>query len=69
MILLKHGTGTLGRKACTGVVQNGWLHTMDLGAVKSKGKFPKRLSYAKDSQITGSLAIVKLRLLFPLAKH
>ena len=37
---------------------------------KVQAKFPVRFSYAKeDSQDTGSLAIVKLRLFFPLAKH
>ena len=41
-----------------------WLYTMGLG------KFPVRLSYAEeDSQDSGGLAIVKLRLFFPLAKH
>ena len=59
----------MGRKSCTGVMNKDWLYTVDLGEVKSKGKFPKRLSYAKDSQNTGGLAIVKLRLFFPLAKH
>ena len=48
----------MGRKSCIGVVKSDWLHTMDLGEVKSKGKFPKRFSYAKGSQITGGLAIV-----------
>ena len=33
----------------TGVVKNDWLYTMDLEEVKSKGKFPKRFSNAKDS--------------------
>ena len=35
---------------------------------KVQGKFPKGFSYDKeDSQDTGGLAIVKLRLFFPLA--
>ena len=41
-----------------------------VGGAKVQGKFSVRFSYAKeDSQDTGSLAIVKLRLFFPLAKH
>ena len=37
---------------------------------KVPGKFPVRFSYAKeDSQDTGGLAIVKLKLFFPLEKH
>ena len=59
----------MGRKSCAGVVKNGWFYTMDLGVVKSKGKSPKRFSYAEDSQITGGLAIVRLRLFIPLEKH
>ena len=43
----------MGRESCTGAVkQSGSLYTMNLGEVKSKGKFPKRFSYANDSQIT-----------------
>ena len=58
------------RKSYPGVVKNDWLSTMELGKVKPKGKFPMRFSYAKeDSQDTGGLAIVKLKLFFPLAKH
>ena len=53
------------------------LHPVDIlvlylgvGGGKVKGKFPVRFSYAKeDSQDTGGLAIVRLRLFFPLAKH
>ena len=59
----------MGRKSCTGMVKNDWLYTMDLGEVKIGGKFPKKLSYAKHSQITGGLPIVKLTLFFPIAKH
>ena len=37
---------------------------------KVKGKFPVRFSYAKeDFQDIGGLAIIKLKLFFPLAKH
>ena len=40
------------------------------GGGRVQGKFPVRFSYAKeDSRDTGGLAIVKLRLFFPLAKH
>ena len=43
---------------------------LGVGGGKVKGKFSMRFSYAKeDSQDTGGLAIVKLRLFFPLAKH
>ena len=45
---------------------------IDLGVWRGKveGKFPRGFSYAKeDSQNTAGLAIVKLRLFFPLAKH
>ena len=41
-----------------------------VGGGKVRGKFPVRFSYAKlDSQDPGGLAIVKLRLFFPRAKH
>ena len=40
-----------------------------VGGGKVQGKFPGRFSYAKDSQDTGGLATVKLRLFFLLAKH
>ena len=53
----------MGRKSCTGVVKSDWLYTMELGAVKAKGRPPERLSYAKeDSEDVRDLAIVKLRL-------
>ena len=60
----------MGRKSCTGVVQSDSLHTVEFGEVKSRGSFLKGFPHAKeDLQITGGLAIVKLRLFFPLAKH
>ena len=59
----------MSRKSRTGVVKSDWLYAMELGEVKSRGSFLKEFPYAKDSQITGGLAIVKLRLFFPLAKH
>ena len=60
----------MGRKSCTGVVKSGSLYTMGLGGSKAQGKFLVRFSYAKeDSKETGGLAIVELRLFFPLAKH
>ena len=41
-----------------------------VGGGKVQGKFPVRFSYAKeDFSHSGSLAIVRLKLLFPLAKH
>ena len=41
-----------------------------VGGGKVQGKFPVRFSYAKEgSQDIGGLAIVKLRLVFPLANH
>ena len=52
-----------------GVVKSGSPNTVELGEVKSKGKFPKRFSYAQDALISGGLAIVKPRLFLPLAKH
>ena len=43
---------------------------LGVGGGKVKGKFSMGFSYAKeDSQDTGVLAIVKLRLFFPVAKH
>ena len=40
------------------------------GEGKVQGKFPMRFSCAKgDSPDPGGLALVKLRLFFPLAKH
>ena len=64
------GTGPVGRKSCTGVVKSDWLYTLELGEVKSRRNFLKGFPYAKeDSEITGGLAIVKLRLFFFTAKH
>ena len=57
VILLKHRTRTLGQKE---------LH---LFREIVKREFPKRLSYAKDSQITGGLAVVKLMLFSPVTNH
>ena len=60
----------MGRKSSTGVVNSDYLYTKELGEIKSRGSLLKRFPYAKeDSQITGGLAIIKLRLFFPLAKH
>ena len=58
--ILKRGDGTLGQKELPPVAKRGWLYTKELGEVKSRGSF---------SQITGGLAVVRLRLFFPLAKH
>ena len=64
MILLKHRDRTCGQEE---------LHCKcgGDGFMRGGGKreFLKGFSYAKDSQIIGGLAIVKLRLFFPLAKH
>ena len=59
------------RKSCTGVVKSDCLSTLEFGGeVKSRVSFLKEFPYAKEElQITGGLAIVKLRLFFPLAKH
>ena len=58
------------KKSCPRTMRRDWLYTMEFGGGKVQGKFPVRLSYAKeDSQDTGGLAVVKLRLFFPLAKH
>ena len=67
MILLKHRDGPMGMPQDheeTLVIYYG------AGEGRVQGKFPVRFSYAKeDSQDTGGLAIVRLRLFFPLAKH
>ena len=56
------------RKRCPGTMRRLVIYH-GVGGGKVNGKFPKRFSYAKeDPQDTGSLAIVKLRLIFPLAK-
>ena len=60
----------MGRKSCTGVVKSDWLYALELGEIKSRGSFLKGFPCAKeDSQITEALAIVGLRLFFPLANH
>ena len=60
----------MGRKSCTGVVKSDCLYTVELGEVRSRGSFLKGFPYAKEGlQITGGLAIVKVRLFFPLAKQ
>ena len=60
---------SVGRKSCPGVVHSDCLYTVEVGEVKSRGSFLKGFPHAKeDLQITGGLAIVKLRLFFPLAK-
>ena len=60
----------MGRKSCTGAVKSDWLYSVELGEVKSRGSFLKGFPYAKEGlQITGGLAIIKLRLFFPGTKH
>ena len=59
----------MGRKSCPGVVKSTIIY-YGVGGGNVKRKFLKRdFPYAKASPITGGLAIVKLRLFFPLAKH
>ena len=59
VILLKHGTGPVGRKGCTGVAKSDWLYTMELGEAKAKWRPSEGLSCAKeDSEDTGGLSIV-----------
>ena len=65
---IKAGTGPVGPKNCPGTMRRDWLYTLELGEIRSRGSFLKRFSHAKDSQVTGGLAIVKLRLFFPLSK-
>ena len=71
VILLKHGDRTGGTKSTAlGLRGERLIIYSGAGGGKVKGKFPKEFSYAKEnSGDTGSLAIVKLRLFFPLAKH
>ena len=61
----------MGRKSCCpGVVRGGRLYTGELGKVRKKGGDSKGFSYVKENlQDIGGLAIVKLRLFFPLVKH
>lgn len=50
-------------------MRNGGLYTRELGGGKESGRDPEGLSSTKeDPQDTGGLALVKLRLLFHLAK-
>ena len=69
-MISKHGDRTSGQKELP------WNHEERLvtyygdgGRGKVQGKFPMRFPYAKgNSQDTGGLAIVRLRMFFPLAK-
>ena len=64
------GTEPLSRKSCTGVRKSDCLYSMELGEVKSRGNFLKGFPHPKeDLKITGGLAIIRVRLFFPLAKH
>ena len=70
VILLKHGDSTHGQKELLWVPEERLDIYLGVGGGKVKGRFPKRFSYAKEySQETGSLALIKLRLFFLLAKH
>ena len=42
---------------------------LGVGEVKSRESFPRDFHRLKKTQMTGGLAIVKLRLFFPLANH
>ena len=70
MLLLKHRDKTHGQEELPWDLEERLIIYLGVGGGKVKGKFPKRFSYAKeDSQDTGGLAIVKLRLFFRVAKH
>lgn len=67
---IKHGDRTRGWKELRWVVKSDWLYTMELGQIKSRGSVLKGLPHAnEDPQITGGLAIAKLRWVFPPAKY
>ena len=68
--LLKHGDRTCGKEELLPrVVRGGRLCTMGVEEVR-KREVSIELSYAKeDLQNTRGLAIVKLRLFFPLVRH
>ena len=70
MTLLRHGDRTHGDKELPWNPVERLVIYLGVGGGKVQGKFLVRFSYAKeDSQDSGGLAIVKLRLFFPLAKH
>ena len=70
LILLKHRDRTLGQKELLWDHKERLVIYYGIGGGQVQGKFPVRFPYAKeDSQDTGGLAIVKVRLFFPLAKH
>ena len=52
MILLKHRTGPMGRKSFSGVVKSGFLYSMDLGEVKSKGGLQRDFDMLKKTPMT-----------------
>ena len=69
VILLKHGDRTLGQEELPQGLERLVIYYGPAGG-KVQGKFPVRFLYAKgDSQDFGGLAIVKLGLFLPLAKH
>ena len=70
MILLKHGDRIRGQEELPRDREERLVIYYGIGGGKVQGKFPVRFSCAKeDLQDTGGLAIVKLRLFFPLAKN
>ena len=61
---------TLGQKELHWGCEEWLVIYLGFGGGKDEGKFPKGLSYGnEDSQDPAGLAIVKLRLFFPLAKY
>ena len=70
VILGRHGATTRGQEELPRDHEERQILYHRLGGGKVRGKFPVRFSHAReDPQDTGGLAIVKLRLVFPLAKH
>ena len=62
VILLKHGDRTHGQEELPQDHEERLVIYYGVGGGKVQGKFPVRFSYAKDSQDSGGLAIVKLGL-------
>ena len=69
VVLLKHGDGTHGQEELHWGCEETLIIYLGVGRGKGK-KFPNPFGFAtEDSQDPGGLAIVQLRLFFPLAKH
>ena len=70
LVLLKRGDRTCEHKELPWGHEKWPIIYFGAGGIKEKGRFPKGLSYAREySQDLGALAIIKLKLFFPLAKH